>query len=63
MTLVETFLEETNYKLKTIGREVEVGDIFYVDRETGKITNYSQINDIVHSTEFKRWFKLRMEEK
>ena len=62
MNLVETFIKETNYKIKITDREVEVNDMFYVDRETGDITNYGQINDIVHSKEFKRWFKLRMEE-
>lgn len=62
MNLVEKFIKETNYKLKITDREVEVNDMFCVDRETGDITNYGQINDIIYSKEFERWFKLRMEE-
>lgn len=55
MSLVGTFIKETNYKLKPINREVEVGDMLEIDRETGKIINYGSINNIVNSEEFKRW--------
>ena len=60
--LVEKFLKETNYKLKTIGREVEVEDMLKDNKETGEVINYGSINDIINTEEFKQWFKLKLEE-
>lgn len=62
MGLVENFLEETDYKIKPIGREIEVEDMLEVDKETGKVINYGSINDIINTEEFKKWFKLKQEE-
>lgn len=62
MGLVEKFLEETDYKIKPIDREIEVEDMLEVDRETGKVINYGSINDIINTEEFKQWFKLKREE-
>ena len=59
--LVETFLEETNYKIKPINREIEVCDMLEVNRETGEVINYGSINDVVNTEEFKEWFKLKLE--
>ena len=62
MGLVEKFLEETDYKIKPIDREIEVEDMLKVDRETGKVINYGSINDIINTEDFKQWFKLKLEE-
>ena len=62
MGLVENFLEETDYKIKPIDREIEVEDMLKVDRETGKVINYGSINDIINTEDFKQWFKLKLEE-
>lgn len=62
MGLVENFLEETDYKIKPIDREIEVEDMLKVDRETGKVINYGSINNIINTEEFKQWFKLKLEE-
>lgn len=62
MGLVENFLEETDYKIKPIDREIEVEDMLKVDRETGKVINYGSINNIINTEEFKQWFKLKPEE-
>lgn len=62
MGLVENFLEETDYKIKPIDREIEVEDMLEVDSETGKVINYGSINDIINTEEFKQWFKLKLEE-
>lgn len=62
MGLVENFLEETDYKIKPIDREIEVEDMLEVDKETGKVINYGSINDIINTEEFKQWFKLKLEE-
>lgn len=62
MGLVENFLEETDYKIKPIDREIEVEDMLEVDKETGEVINYGSINDIINTEEFKQWFKLKLEE-
>ena len=62
MGLVEKFLEETDYKIKPIDREIEVEDMLEVDSETGKVINYGSINGIINTEEFKQWFKLKLEE-
>lgn len=62
MGLVENFLEETDYKIKPIDREIEVEDMLEVDSKTGKVINYGSINDIINTEEFKQWFKLKQEE-
>ena len=43
---ISEFIEDTNYKLKPVNRDIEPGDVFSVDRETGNIVNYGQMNDI-----------------
>ena len=62
MGLVENFLEETDYKIKPIDREIEVEDMLKVDSKTGEVINYGSINDIINTEEFKQWFKLKREE-
>ena len=62
MGLVEKFLEETDYKIKPIDREIEVEDMLEVDSKTGEVINYGSINDIINTEEFKQWFKLKREE-
>lgn len=62
MGLVENFLEETDYKIKPIDREIEVEDMLKVDSKTGKVINYGSINDIINTEEFKQWFKLKLKE-
>ena len=62
MGLVENFLEEIDYKIKPIDREIEVEDMLEVDSKTGKVINYGSINDIINTEEFKQWFKLKPEE-
>lgn len=62
MGLVENFLEETDYKIKPIEREIEVEDMLKVDSKTGKVINYGSINDIINTEDFKQWFKLKLEE-
>lgn len=62
MGLVKKFLEETDYKIKPIDREIEVEDMLEVDSKTGKVINYGSINDIINTEEFKQWFKLKPEE-
>ena len=62
MGLVKKFLEETDYKIKPIDREIEVEDMLEVDKETGKVINYGSINDFINTEEFKLWFKLKLEE-
>ena len=62
MGLVENFLEETDYKIKPIDREIEVEDMLEVDSKTGEVINYGSINDIINTEEFKQWFKLKREE-
>ena len=62
MGLVKKFLEETDYKIKPIDREIEVEDMLEVDKETGEVINYGSINDIINTEEFKLWFKLKLEE-
>ena len=62
MGLVEKFLEETDYKIKPIDREIEVEDMLEVDSKTGKVINYGSINNIINTEEFKQWFKLKLEE-
>lgn len=62
MGFVEKFLEETDYKIKPIDREIEVEDMLEVDSKTGKVINYGSINDIINTEEFKQWFKLKLKE-
>lgn len=54
-TWIADFIEDTDYKLKLVNRDVEPGDIFSADRETGNIVNYGQIDDIIRVDEFKEW--------
>lgn len=46
---ISKFIEDTDYKLKPIDRDIEPGDVFSADRTTGNIVNYGQINDILYT--------------
>lgn len=59
---ISEFIEDTDYKLKTIDRDIEPGDAFSVDRTTGNIVNYGQINDILYTDEFIKWMNERFGE-
>lgn len=59
---IDDFIKDTDYKLKTIDRDIEPGDAFSVDRTTGNIVNYGQINDILYTDEFIKWMKKRFGE-
>ena len=54
---ISEFIEDTDYKLKTIDRDIEPGDAFSVDTTTRNIFNYGQINDIIYTDEFINWMK------
>mgnify|MGYP006907973371 CR=1 FL=1 len=55
--LISRFIKDTNYGLKPIDRDVEVGDILEIDEKTGSIINYGSINNIINTDEFKEWMK------
>ena len=59
---ISEFIEDTNYKLKPINRDVEPGDIFSADRTTGNIVNYGPIDDIIYTDEFIKWMNERFGE-
>lgn len=59
---IDDFIKDTDYKLKTIDRDIEPGDAFSVDRTTGKFINYGQINDILYTDEFIKWMNERFGE-
>ncbi len=59
---ISEFIEDTNYKLKPVNRDIEPGDVFSVDRETGNIVNYGQMNDILYTDEFIKWMNKRFGE-
>jgi len=56
-TLVEQFIKETGYKLNTTNREINVNDLCIFDKETNKLINYGDVNDIINSNEFKEWYE------
>ena len=59
---IDDFIKDTDYKLKTIDRDIEPGDVFSADRTTGNIVNYGQINDILYTDEFIKWMNKRFGE-
>lgn len=59
---IDDFIKDTDYELKTIDRDIEPGDAFSVDRTTGNIVNYGQINDILYTDEFIKWMNERFGE-
>ena len=59
---ISEFIEDTNYKLKPVNRDIEPGDVFSADRETGNIVNYGQMNDILCTDEFIKWMNKRFGE-
>lgn len=59
---ISEFIEDTDYKLKPIDRDIEPGDVFSVDRTTGNIVNYGQIDDIMYTDEFIKWMNERFGE-
>lgn len=61
MNAIDDFIEDTGYKLKPIARDVEPGDLFDVDEETGYLINYGPTDDIVNKDEFKGWFLSQIE--
>ena len=52
---IDDFIKDTDYKLKPIDRDIEPGDVFSADRETGNIINYGPIDDILCTDEFIKW--------
>lgn len=59
---ISEFIEDTDYKLKLIDRDIEPGDVFSADRTTGNIVNYGQIDDIMCTDEFIKWMNERFGE-
>lgn len=59
---IDDFIKDTDYKLKTIDRDIEPGDVFSADRTTGNLINYGQINDILYTDEFIKWMNKRFGE-
>ncbi len=57
--LVNQFIEETGWKLKSIKKEVDVCDLLKIDEKTNKVINYGNVNDILNSNEFKIWYNSR----
>ena len=59
---IDYFIKDTDYKLKTIDRDIEPGDAFSVDRTTGNFINYGPIDDIMRTDEFIKWMNERFGE-
>ena len=59
---IDYFIKDTDYKLKTIDRDIEPGDAFSVDRTTGNIINDGPIDDIMYTDEFIKWMNERFGE-
>ena len=59
---IDDFIKDTDYKLKTIDRDIEPGDVFSADRTTGNIVNYGQIDDIMYTDGFIKWMNERFGE-
>ena len=57
MNVIDDFLEDTDYKLEPIDRDVEPGDMFDVDKQTRCLINYGSTDDIINSKEFKEWIE------
>lgn len=57
--LINQFIEETGWELKSIKKEVDVCDLLKIDEKTNKIINYGNVNDIFNSNEFKTWYDSR----
>lgn len=55
MELIDDFIDDVDYKLKPIDRNIEPGDLFFVDEKANRIINYGSTDDIVHTDEFMRW--------
>lgn len=59
---IDNFIEDTNYELKPVDRDIEPGDVFSADRTTGNIINYGTINDIICTDEFIKWMNKHFRE-
>ena len=59
---ISEFIEDTDYKLKPIDRDIEPGDVFSADRTTGNIVNYGPIDDVMCTDEFINWMNKRFGE-
>lgn len=59
---IDDFIKDTDYKLKTIDRDIEPGDVFSADRTTGNFINYGPIDDIMRTDEFIKWMNKRFGE-
>ena len=59
---ISEFIEDTDYKLKPIDRDIEPGDAFSVDGTTGNLINYGPIDDIMYTDEFIKWMNKRFGE-
>ena len=55
--LVSQFIRETNYVLKPIKKEIDVCDLCIFDEEKNEMINYGNINDIINSDDFKKWYE------
>lgn len=61
--LVSQFLKETDYELKAVETEIDVCDLFMYDKENQKTINYGNVNNIINSKEFKKWYEKTKENK
>lgn len=59
--LVSQFLKETGYKLKPIKKEINVCDLCIFDEETNELINYGNVNNIINSDDFKKWYESKGE--
>lgn len=55
--LVSQFIRETNHVLKPIKKEIDVCDLCIFDEEKNEMINYGNINDIINSDYFKKWYE------
>ena len=60
-SLICSFIEETGYKPLPIEKEIDAGDLFIFDEETQKMINYGDINNIINSDDFKKWYESKGE--
>lgn len=55
--LVSQFIRETNHVLASIKKEIDVCDLCIFDEEKNEIINYGNINNIINSDDFKKWYE------
>lgn len=54
-SIVDEYIEDVGLTPRKID-EINVGDIFIFDKETKEQYTYGNINDIIHTEEFKTWY-------